>query len=179
MQQAPEMDKGLTPVLAGTVVNSNGQPPLGATVWVIGGTYESSAKITASQTTDAGGRFAFAEVKLPDANTPRLRRPQLIARDKQGRLGWSQYFYPGYLPKLDVKLKLQEVSPCGARVVDATGQPITGAEIVPLYWNSAVFARLSSSAILSMCPRNWRRRIRPRPTARVVLFFRVSPPRAA
>lgn len=138
-QPAPQMDKGSAPVLAGTVVNSDGRPALGATVWVIGGAYESSAKIVTNQITDAQGRFAFPDVKLPDASTPRLRRPRLIARDKQGRIGWSQHFYPGYLPKLDVKLKLQEVSPCRARVVDATGQPITGAEIVPLYWDAASF----------------------------------------
>jgi len=61
---------GSAPVLAGTVVNSDGRPALGATVWVIGGTYDSSAKIVAHQTTDAQGRFAFQEVKQPDPRSP-------------------------------------------------------------------------------------------------------------
>jgi protocatechuate 3,4-dioxygenase beta subunit len=132
--QAPE-----TPVLAGTVVTPDNRPARGTTIWLIGGTYDAPPNIVARRTTDEQGRFAFQEVNQPNDRTPMLRLPMLMARDAQGRIGWSQLFYRRHLPNLEVKLKLQNVNTCRGRVTDAAGKPIASAGIVPLYWNNASF----------------------------------------
>jgi hypothetical protein len=131
--------KTSTPVLAGTVVSPDNRPALGVTVWVIGGAYDALPKLVDRQTTDAQGRFAFHDVKQPNENTLTLRAPMLIARDGRGRIGWSPRFYRGYLPNLEVKLKLLEVETCHGRVTDADGKPIAGAGVVPLSWQDASF----------------------------------------
>ncbi|HLJ94844.1 MAG TPA: sigma-70 family RNA polymerase sigma factor, partial [Gemmataceae bacterium] len=136
---AQESVKRPAPVLAGTVVTPDSRPAPGVAVSVIGGTYDAPPKIVDNQTTDEQGRFAFREVTQPSERTPGMRLPVLIAHDGQGRISRSHRLYPRNLPNVDIKLKLQATVACRGHVTDAAGQPIAGAEVVPLHWNFASF----------------------------------------
>jgi hypothetical protein len=136
---AQESAKRSTVVLAGTVVTPDNRPASEAAIWLLGGSYDAAPKIIGAQTTDEQGRFAFSELKQPREGTTGRRLPVIFARDRQGRVGWSRQFRKESLPNLDVKIKLNDVDVCRGRVADAAGQPIAGAEIVPLAWNSASF----------------------------------------
>ena len=131
---AQESAQAPAAALGGTVVTPDNRPARGVTVALVSGAYDEPPKVVARRTTDDQGRFAFAEVKRPGQSAPALRPPVLIARDAQGRIGWSQRFRGGYLPEANIKLKLREVDVCRGQITDAACKPIAGARIVPLSW---------------------------------------------
>ena len=117
--------------LAGQVVDPSGPPAVGATVWLVGGTYDEDPKTLERTPTDAQGRFVFREVK--SKYVPRKTRwPHVVVRDSQGRLGGEDHPWgPLSMPRQNLRMKLVNVEDCRGRLVDAASQPIAKAMICP------------------------------------------------
>ncbi len=120
--------------MAGQVVDPAGKPAAGATVWLVGGPYDEDAKTLDKTTTDAQGRFVFLQARSKSVERG-ARRPHLVARDAQGRLGgepgpWA-WVSMQYTPRHDLRIKLAEVQDYHGRLVDTAGKPIAGATIRP------------------------------------------------
>ena len=120
--------------MAGQVVDPAGKPVAGATVWLIGGPYDEDAKTLDKTVANAQGRFVFPQAKSKWIQR-QARRPHLVARDAQGRLGgepepWA-WVSLQYTPRHDVRIKLAEAQDYHGRFVDSAGKPIAKATIRP------------------------------------------------
>jgi len=122
----------------GTVVDAEGKPVAGATVWLIGGAQD-DPQIVAETTSDEKGRFQIAKQPWkPPAPSERTVPTMLAGRDSTGRIGGSVYYGHSQLPNdispKEFRIKLQNVKDCHGRLVDLSGQPIAAAKIRPAVW---------------------------------------------
>jgi protocatechuate 3,4-dioxygenase beta subunit len=131
-------EKPLGP-FSGTVVDDAGKPVSGATVWLLGGTYR-DPQIVAETTSDEQGGFKFAERKW-DTIGERAMSPTIAARDKQGRVGGQIHEYNRSSADSEsnrfrnLKVKMQSVKDCSARLLDEAGKPLAKAKIRPRTWS--------------------------------------------
>ena len=122
---------GSPPVISGSVVLPGGQPAAGATVWLLKGNYDKPDRPLGRVTADDRGRFAFADLDLKTVFDQQGRFPHLLARDGQGRLGWSPTLYPNNWAEMTHKIQLLEVGEVRGRLVDSAAAPIPKARIAP------------------------------------------------
>ncbi len=124
---------GQPSVISGTIVIPGGKPAAGATVWLIKSRYERDYRfrLLAKSTTDKGGRFAFAGLDLKAVFDFQGDFPYLLARDGQGRLGWSPTLWPNNWVEAMHKIQLLDPGEVRGRVVDGAGTPIARARIAP------------------------------------------------
>jgi Carboxypeptidase regulatory-like domain len=124
--------------LAGQVLDADGKPAAGATIWLIGGPYtEQNPKILETATADDQGRFVFSDMKTKHPATQSgMRWPVLFARSGQDQIGWESKTWDRRrkAPSQAAHIKLAAVQEYRARLVDASGRPIAKARIKPLYW---------------------------------------------
>lgn len=138
--------------VAGRVVDASGAGVAAAKVWAVGGPW-GEPEAVAETTTDGHGAFAFPSLwGGPDRQGSRSRLANsygLIARDGDGRIGWLTTVYQGGPGA--VRIEVVSTSEARGRVVDPTGKPVAGAEIVPaLFLRSP--AKRSSSDYAQLTP---------------------------
>lgn len=107
----------------GVVRDSADRPVGAATVWLADSDARGGRPLERVSETrsDADGSFSFYQV------VEKYSAPRLIARDSQGRIGWS-----GSLIRPGVNVvRLREVVDVRGRLVDSDEQPIAGARVAP------------------------------------------------
>lgn len=102
------------------IVEANGEPTAGATVRAYG------YKLTLETTTDGEGRYSF---EIP--TKPRDQRPGLvlIAESKGGELGYYRTPFQAEELAAECQIPLRPATQLSVRVVDAQGEPISGARV--------------------------------------------------
>ncbi|MEX2117972.1 MAG: M56 family metallopeptidase [Pirellulales bacterium] len=113
----------------GTVYDPQGKPAGQVTVWLLGGSYDEPPQVLAETISEADGRFTFPGVSRDEAFAPRVRQPQVLGRDAQQRIGWSNRAGRNVGPPYNVELR--EVAETRGRLLDTAGQPIAAARIKP------------------------------------------------
>lgn len=147
-QTGDKDDDRLAPI-AGTVRDAADRPVAGATVWLVirhyaAGRFDSVEWVSETQS-GAGGEFAFSELS---EKTLKGNVPYLIARDSQGRLGWSiSYVRPGRS-----SIRLREVRDVRGRLVDGEGRPIAGAKITAQVFTVLAVGQRSTSDFTELFP---------------------------
>ncbi|MGA2061572.1 MAG: carboxypeptidase-like regulatory domain-containing protein [Thermoguttaceae bacterium] len=119
--------------LAGQVLQADGKPAAGATIWLVGGDYEEGWKILEKTIADDQGQFVFAKFQSKYAKRQRDLYPQMCSRNAQGQIGWEDrvWAWPKDTPRQDIQIKLAAVQKYQGCLVDASGQPIAKARIRP------------------------------------------------
>jgi hypothetical protein len=137
--------------LAGRVVDANGKPAPGASLWLVGEDRwcmpPRCSPRTAVAKANEKGEYAFADLDpgpwLLSATAPSALDPPDSPDDR--RLGWAQTFYPGLtdpqnagavmvgrgseLWNLDIKLAAAPVHRLRGRIVDVSGHPVAKASV--------------------------------------------------
>jgi hypothetical protein len=116
--------RGLPAVISGTIVLPGGQPATGVTVWLVKGAYNKTYRPLAKVTTDERSRFAFAGLDPKAVFDYPEEHPHLLARDGQGRLGWSPTLWPYNWVEVTHKIQLIDTGDVRGRLVDGAGTPI-------------------------------------------------------
>jgi hypothetical protein len=116
--------------LSGRVVDKAGIGVSGAKVWAIGGKWENPETV-ATTTTDVRGYFAFPHAWGPGRPDP-LRFLNLFARVGDGRIGWQGNIWWNHTHAHGLTIVLGPVGPVRGRLNDQDGQPIAGAEVLPV-----------------------------------------------
>src|SRR5438874_12842092 len=124
-----------------TVVGPAGKPVGGADVWLV--TSKNSHppySIAAHTTTDSAGRFQFGK-EVIDPLWKESIHPQVLARDREGRLGIIYIIYPGGARNQPDRIKLRDVGEVRGRVLDGDGKPVAGARIEPRLFGRMIVER--------------------------------------
>jgi len=114
-------------ILAGRLVDKSRRGVAGARVWALIGDAE-TCKTVAETITDEDGRFIF-NAFWNDTQRPGFYTVSLFARDRSGRTGWRSNVYPRN-PPVD-PIEVVESVEFRGRVIDQTGSPIAGVEVLP------------------------------------------------
>lgn len=136
--KATESDQGTLTVMTGVVQDSQGQPVVGAKLWLADrdSRREDELSRVYSQTkSDKEGRFEF-RAKLSGND---YRSFFIHALDEKNRIGWTVGRRLQDLPLDQMNIKLQETKDYQGKLVDLSGQPISGAIIKPLYFRGNSF----------------------------------------
>jgi hypothetical protein len=134
--------------MSGVVVDATGLPAPATTIWLVGGKYDTDERVLAKSTTDSAGRFSFPSLTKEQVFGTELRLPQLLARDKRGRLGWSRSLREEALAEEKLEIRLFDVGPVRGRVVAGAGKPIPKARLTPLYLTTPNFGIRGDTAVL-------------------------------
>ncbi len=111
--------------LAGRVVDQAGAGVAGAQVWAIGGPWDAPQTVTQA-TTDDQGRFTLARA-WGGGGPASLHYLSLLARGRDGRIGWQATVWRNSADPSDVRIELGPVGAVAGRVRDQNGRPIAGA----------------------------------------------------
>ncbi|MBN2578797.1 MAG: carboxypeptidase regulatory-like domain-containing protein [Pirellulales bacterium] len=133
-----EAAKAAQASVSGTVVDPDGQPAVGAKVWLLAtAAMDITIKTVAQITADEKGNFQFARIEKDDLTTDR-QSLVLVARDARNRIGGA--FFGQGLPegsaRKDLKIRLVNVKDYSGRLTDAAGRPIGKASVRPMQWMS-------------------------------------------
>jgi len=135
LSAAESADRLPPEAMAGQVVDPAGKPAVGVAVCLVGGPHDEDAKTLDTTVTDSEGRFVFLRAASTRIGSE-TRRPHLVARDAQGRLGGEpmpwEWVSMRYLPRHDLRIELADVQDYQGRLTDVAGNPIAKATICPL-----------------------------------------------